>query len=129
MQNTRSPTFAERAGRAVGRWLKPAVRLENAIVRHLVVSGVPRPLAVALKWIVRLAIALGMLYFAFVPALIVLFLFVLVLGSGGTGIADDEDWSESFYFHYEMQKNEEARKAREEEDEQQRRDDEEWWGQ
>ncbi|HBP6102097.1 DUF3742 family protein [Pseudomonas aeruginosa] len=84
-----SKRLAARTGRAVGRCLRPCVRLESAIVRRLVAAGVPRWLAATLKWAVRLVLALGLLYLAFIPALI--FLFVLLLANRGGGVVSDED--------------------------------------
>ncbi|WP_211460882.1 DUF3742 family protein [Collimonas silvisoli] len=124
MQETKTMTFAERAGRTVGRWLKPIARLESAVWRRFATAGAPHWLVLTLKWGVSLALLLGLLYLSVVPALIVLF---LVLLGGGTGVMDDEEFQESFNFHYNLDQEEEERKAREDEEEQLRLEDE-WWG-
>lgn len=89
MTNVKKMTFAERAGHKLGRWVKPLVRLETAIVQRLVAAGIPPGLALALKWAIRCALALALLYFALIPALVFLvFFFFLALG-GGTETVDD----------------------------------------
>ncbi|EPG2630793.1 TPA: DUF3742 family protein [Pseudomonas aeruginosa] len=103
-----SKRLAARTGRAVGRCLRPCVRLESAIVRRLVAAGVPRWLAATLKWAVRLVLALGLLYLAFIPALI--FLFVLLLANRGGGVVSDEERQQSLYFQELMDAEEEAMK-------------------
>ncbi|HCI1801415.1 TPA: DUF3742 family protein [Pseudomonas aeruginosa] len=103
-----SKRLAARTGRAVGRCLRPCVRLESAIVRRLVAAGVPRWLAATLKWAVRLVLALGLLYLAFIPALI--FLFVLLLANRGGGVVSDEERQQSLHFQELMDAEEEAMK-------------------
>ncbi|UQS88748.1 DUF3742 family protein [Pseudomonas chlororaphis subsp. piscium] len=127
MNNAKKMTAAERAGHTVGRWLKSVVRLESAIVQRLVAVGIPGWLTLALKWIVRLALVVGLLYIAFVPALILLLFVLFQMRSGDAEVLDDEEFEESFNFHYNMDMEEEARKAREREEEQHRRNDQEWW--
>ncbi|TEP81979.1 DUF3742 family protein [Pseudomonas aeruginosa] len=103
-----SKRLAARTGRAVGRCLRPCVRLESAIVRRLVAAGVPRWLAATLKWAVRLVLALGLLYLAFIPVLI--FLFVLLLANRGGGVVSYEERQQSLYFQELMDAEEEAMK-------------------
>ncbi|UOB56990.1 DUF3742 family protein [Burkholderia pyrrocinia] len=108
MQETKTMTIAERAGRTVGRWLKPIARLESVIWCRFATAGAPQWLVLTLKWGVRLALLLGLLYLSVVPALIVLFL--VLLGSLGNGRNDEAVWNPSFEVHDYMRKEEEALK-------------------
>ncbi|WP_025809868.1 DUF3742 family protein [Pseudomonas chlororaphis] len=110
MNNAKKMTAAERAGHTVGRWLKPAVRLESALVQRFAAVGVPRWLALALKWIVRLALAVGLLYIAFVPALIILLLVLFQMRSGDAEVLDDEEFQKMAEFLDHMEQEEEAMK-------------------
>lgn len=109
MGNVAKMTVAERIGHAVGRCLKPIMRLETTVLRRLVSTGVPCFLASVLKWAVRLALILGFLYFALVPALIITPIVLYLVGGNSSGNAADEeeDWQ---YIHDYMEK---ERKARE----------------
>lgn len=109
MTNVKKITFAERVGHKVGRWVKPLVRLETAIVQRLVAAGIPAGLARALKWAIRFALALALLYFALIPALVFLiFFFFLALGVGGVEVVDDEMEDISDY----MRKEQEAKEPK-----------------
>ncbi|MBY4709823.1 DUF3742 family protein [Burkholderia cepacia] len=110
MKKAKAVTFAERAGRTVGRWLKPVVRMESTVWRNVAAAGAPHGLVLTLKWCVRLALLLGLMYLSIVPALIVLIL--VLLGSRGAGTADEEPWNPSFEVHDYMRTEEEALKPR-----------------
>ncbi|WJV25592.1 MULTISPECIES: DUF3742 family protein [Pseudomonas] len=94
MSSAKKMTTAERAGHAVGRWLKSVVRLESSVVHKFVAIGVPRWLALALKWTLRLALAAALLYIAFVPAVFILLIVLFLMRSSGTEAPDDEEWNQ-----------------------------------
>ncbi|AZD86891.1 hypothetical protein C4K14_4069 [Pseudomonas chlororaphis subsp. aureofaciens] len=99
MNNAKKMTAAERAGHTVGRWLKPIVRLESAIVQRLVAVGLPGWLALALKWTVRLALSVGLLYIAFVSALILLLFVLFQMRRGDAEVLDDEEFHKMVELH------------------------------
>jgi len=106
MSTVKSMTFAERAGHTVVRWLKPVARLESTLWRSLVTAGAPRPLVLLLKWVVRFALLLGVLYVSVVPALTAIVL--VLLGRVGTESMDDKEFQDSLYIHDYMQREQEA---------------------
>ncbi|AYU89951.1 MULTISPECIES: DUF3742 family protein [Serratia] len=109
MTDVKKMTLAERAGHKLGRWVKPLVRLEAAIVQRLVTAGIPSGLALTLKWAIRCALALALLYFALIPALIILvFFFFLTLGGGEAETGNDDMEEITDY----MRKEEEALKPK-----------------
>ncbi|MBN3849435.1 DUF3742 family protein [Paraburkholderia sp. Ac-20342] len=121
MNNVKGMTLAERAGRTFSRWLKSVVRLEAAVLRSLATAGIPRALVLALKWGVRVALGVGLLYFALVPALIILFLGFFLVPGGNSAPLDDEEFREMAEFHTFIEKEREARKP-------QQRDGHSGWG-
>ena len=103
-------TFAERAGRTLGRMWRGFVRLDRKACGWLVAQGLPVGLAKAFLWIVKLAVLGVLLYSAFWLALLLVFSVVAAWvarhddtdqeepqpewreGPNGFGLYDKSDW-------------------------------------
>lgn len=102
MNNVDKMTAAERAGQTVGRWLKSVIRLESALLRRVAAFGIPHWLVLTLKWVVRLTLAMGFLYVAFLPVLVVLMLSLLCNKASNFV---EEDWED---IHDDMEREQKA---------------------
>ncbi|MBV59809.1 MAG: hypothetical protein CMH65_00740 [Nevskiales bacterium] len=110
MKPATQTTFAERAGRTLGRMWRGFVRLDRKACGWLVAQGLPVGLAKAFLWIVKLAVLGVLLYSAFWLALLLVFSVVAAWvarhddtdqeepqpewreGPNGFGLYDKSDW-------------------------------------
>jgi hypothetical protein len=76
MKTMTSSSFAERAGRALGRACRGIVRLDRKAQGALVARGMNAALAKGILWAIRLALLALVLYGAFWVALVLGFVFV-----------------------------------------------------
>ncbi|ABI58360.1 conserved hypothetical protein [Nitrosomonas eutropha C91] len=92
MQTVRKPTgqFARRLGRAVSRSARWLQRREHQAISWLVAKGLPATVAAALLWIVKLAVAAGLLYTAFWLAMLLMFAVIASWAINNTSSDDDE---------------------------------------
>ena len=81
MKRTAPNSFAERAGRALGRAWRGFLRLERKSCDWLVAQGMNAGLAKGMLWAIRLALLALVLYGAFWVALVVGFVVVAALAS------------------------------------------------
>ncbi|MGV8399297.1 DUF3742 family protein [Pseudomonas aeruginosa] len=91
MNDVKQMSVARRAGHTVGRWFRPVLRLETALLGSLVKAGVPQQLVLILKWGIRLPLALGLLYVAFLPVLVGVAL-IAYGRSNGSSISEEEEF-------------------------------------
>jgi len=88
MNRTTRITTAERFGRWLGRCWRGYVRGERRVSAALVDKGMPVAVAVALVWVVKLAVLGMLLYVAFWLALL------LIFAIAAAWVARNTDWDE-----------------------------------
>lgn len=93
MKPSAQSTFAERAGRILGRMWRACMRQEQKVNGWLVEHGVPAGGATALLWIVKLVVLGVLLYVAFWLALLLVFAVAAAWMIRDSDHDESEEWA------------------------------------
>ncbi|HGX3311230.1 TPA: DUF3742 family protein [Pseudomonas aeruginosa] len=96
MRTTTRISTAERFGRWLGRGWRGYVRREGQAVAWLAARGVPKALAKALSWAVKLVLVAALLYVSFWIALLCVGL--AVAAWGGSALYDEAEGNQAWPF-------------------------------